>query len=246
MTVHTEEAGAGGLGPVIFVHGAGGSAATWTLQLRGLSGNIHVIAVDLNGHGKTEDRKQDALGSYLEDIDSVVSQFAQPVLAGHSMGGALTQLYAMKHPEKVKGIILVGTGARLRVTPVIFRLLEGDFEDYVQAFGQFMFHEETSIDMVESSLNEMRKAHVHVVRRDFELCDAYDIMEDVHRIEHPALIIAGEGDVLTPPKYSLYLDEKMPNTELHIIDKAGHAVMLERASAFNQITADWVPKLYES
>ncbi|MHA1958997.1 MAG: alpha/beta fold hydrolase [Candidatus Thorarchaeota archaeon] len=246
MTVHVEEAGVGGLGPVIMVHGAGGSAATWTLQLRELAERVHVIAIDLNGHGRTSDRMSDPLESYLEDIDSVVSRYEQPILAGHSMGGALTQLFTLKYPEKLKGIILVGTGARLRVTPVIFQLIDNNFEDYVQAFGEFLFHEETPPDMVESSLDEIRKGKPHVVRRDFEVCNAFDVMEEVHKIERPALIIVGEADVLTAPKYSKYLDEKLPNSELHIVEKAGHGVMLEKAASFNEIIANWVTRLYES
>ncbi|MFX0108529.1 MAG: alpha/beta fold hydrolase, partial [Candidatus Hodarchaeota archaeon] len=139
MSIHIEERGFGNPGPVIFVHGAGGSTATWFMQLKFLSRNLHVVTLDLNGHGTSPDRKEkNAFQSYLDDIESVVSKFEQPILSGHSMGGALTQLYAMEKPERLKGIILIGTGARLRVNPMIFDLLENNFDGYVEAMGQFM------------------------------------------------------------------------------------------------------------
>ncbi|MGY5873793.1 MAG: alpha/beta hydrolase, partial [Candidatus Thorarchaeota archaeon] len=120
MSINYEEAGDSAKKTIIFVHGAGGSSATWIMQVRGLSSDYHVVAVDLNGHGKSQDRaEEDVLHSYLHDVHEVVAKFDRPFLAGHSMGGALTQLYALNHTEYLRGIILVGTGAKLRVNPMV-------------------------------------------------------------------------------------------------------------------------------
>ncbi len=241
MSVNFEEAGDSDNRTIIFVHGAGGSAATWFMQLRGLSDEHHVVAIELNGHGKSLDRaEEDSVHSYLQDIHEVVSKFDKPTLAGHSMGGALTQLYALAHQENLSGIILVGTGAKLRVTPVIFDLLENNFDGYVEAAGSLMFHENTSKEMIEASKHEVRKCPAHIISRDFELCDNFDIMDRVSQIGLPTLIIVGEGDAMTPIKYSTYLHLKIKVSAMHIIETAGHSVMLEQFEIFNEYISDWV------
>jgi pimeloyl-ACP methyl ester carboxylesterase len=241
MPVSYEETGDPEKKSIIFVHGAGGSAATWFMQLRGLSTDFHIVAVELNGHGRSQDRNEiDSTHSYLNDIDEIVSKFKKPVLAGHSMGGALTQLYALAHPEKLSGIVLVSTGARLRVTPVVFDSLDNDFETYVELVGNFMFHENTSDEMREASKHEVRKCPVHIIRRDFELCDKFDIMQKVSTIKLATLILVGDGDIMTPVKYSSYLHDKIEDSVMHVIESAGHSVMLEQSSIFNKHIAEWV------
>ncbi|OLS27903.1 MAG: 4,5:9,10-diseco-3-hydroxy-5,9,17-trioxoandrosta-1(10),2-diene-4-oate hydrolase [Candidatus Thorarchaeota archaeon AB_25] len=241
MSVNYEEAGNPTKKTIIFVHGAGGSSATWFMQLRGLSSDYHIVAVDLNGHGKSPDRaEEDVLHSYLHDVHELVTKFDKPFLAGHSMGGALAQLYALNHPEYLKGIILVGTGARLRVTPMVFNLLDNDFDGYVEAVGNFMFHEETSEEMIEASKHEVRKCPPQIIHRDFELCDKFDIMDKVSQIKSPTLIIVGDADAMTPTKYSTYLKDKIEDSVLHVIEQAGHSVMLEKFGVFNELIANWV------
>jgi len=190
MSVNFEELGDSARKTIIFVHGAGGSAATWFMQLRGLSDEHHVVAIELNGHGKSSDRaEEDSTHSYLHDIHEIVSKFDKPILGGHSMGGALTQLYSLAHPENLSGIILVGTGAKLKVTPLVFDLLENNFDGYVEAVGSFMFHENTSNEVIEASKHEVRKCPANIISRDFELCDNFDIMDKVSQIGLPTLII---------------------------------------------------------
>ncbi|MHA2321559.1 MAG: alpha/beta fold hydrolase [Candidatus Thorarchaeota archaeon] len=241
MSVNFEKAGNPAKKTIIFVHGAGGSAATWFMQLRGLSTAFHVIAIELNGHGMSPDRaEEDNVHSYLHDIHEVVTKFDKPILAGHSMGGALTQLYALNHPEYLSGIILVGTGAKLRVNPMVFNLLDNDFDGYVEAVGNFMFHEDTSEEMIEASKHEVRKCPPKIIRRDFELCDKFDIMDKVEMIRSPTLILVGDSDVMTPVKYSTYLKDKIEDSVMHVIEGAGHSVMLERFGVFNELVANWV------
>jgi len=244
MPINFEETGDSSKKTIIFVHGAGGSSATWFMQLRGLSSNFHVVAIELNGHGKLPDRREeDVLSSYLHDVHEVVTKYDKPFLGGHSMGGALTQLYALNHPGDLSGIILIGTGAKLRVNPMVFNLLENDFEGYVEAVGNFMFHEDTSAEMIESSKHEVRKCPPQIIRRDFELCDKFDIMDKVSQIKSPTLILVGDADIMTPVKYSSYLQDKIEGSRMHIIEGAGHSVMLEKFGIFNELIANWVNEI---
>ena len=241
MSLNWEEAGNPKNETIILVHGAGGSAATWFQQLRGLSKSNHIVALELNGHGRSTDRAEnDVTNSYLDDLERIVSHYDKPILGGHSMGGALTQLFALMHPERLRGIILIGTGAKLRVNPMVFEMLDNNFEEYIEALGTFMFHEDVSDEIVVASRQEARKCPIRIIRRDFELCDRFDIMEAVSNISIPVLIIVGENDIMTPVKYANYLHTNMRNSSIQIVKSAGHMVMLEQASTVNSTIAEWV------
>jgi pimeloyl-ACP methyl ester carboxylesterase len=68
-------------------------------------------------------------------------------------------------------------------------------------------------------------------------------MDEVQNINYNALIIVGKSDLMTPVKYSRYLAEKIPNSELHVIEKAGHSVMLEQHAEVNRWIQTWAKKL---
>ena len=244
MSVHTEELGDDTQRTIIMIHGAAGSTATWFMQHRSLSESLYVVALDLNGHGRTQDRADENLvDSYLEDIDSVASQHEKPILAGHSMGGALAQLYALQHSDKLGGLVLVATGAKLRVAAIVFDLLDTDFEGYLGAVEEFMFHKNTSKDLVEASVVEVRKCPVPVIRRDYEMCNAFNIMDRLNEIQIPTLIIVGAQDMMTPVKYSRYLHDHIEKSKLLVIENAGHTVMLEQSSKVNQGILSWASNL---
>ncbi|MCK5240441.1 MAG: alpha/beta hydrolase [Candidatus Thorarchaeota archaeon] len=240
MNIHFEELGDPDDRTLIFVHGAGGSSATWFMQLRGLSDQFHVVAIDLNGHGKSPDRNEaDITKSYLDDIHSLVTKFDHPILGGHSMGGALTQLYALENPDLLSGIILIGTGGRLKVLPLIFELLENDFDAYVDAVGIVMFDESTPKSLITASQAEVRKCPPAIIARDFHECNRFDFMEEVGSITVPTLILVGESDQMTPVKYSTYMDERIKDSKLETFAQAGHSVMLEKSSEVNLAIIDW-------
>ncbi len=241
MSVNFESIGEENNIPLVMIHGAGGSSATWFLQLKTLSNHLHCVAIDLNGHGKTADRNESrTVTSYLKDIDGVCDRFTQPFLLGHSMGGALAQLYALENPEKLGGIILVGTGAKLSVHPIIFNMLENDFESYVSAVGEYMFHEGANPKMIEASKVEVRKCNPSVIARDFQMCNEFDIIARVNEITLPTLIIVGKDDMMTPVKYSEYLHQSISDSTLKILDNAGHSVMLEQSTKFNETVLEWI------
>ncbi|TFH07459.1 MAG: alpha/beta hydrolase, partial [Candidatus Thorarchaeota archaeon] len=197
------------------------------------------------GHGKSPDRTEaNTTESYLADIEEIAKKYNKPVIAGHSMGGMLAQLFALRYPDLISGIILVGTGARLRVAPFIFEAIDNNFEEYVEGAGNFMFYEDASKELIEASKKEISKCKPAIIRRDFAACDGFDIMEIISEISLPTLIIVGEHDIMTPVKYSKYLHDSIPNSTMHIIEKAGHSVMLEQPSEFNDHVKDWMKTLF--
>src|SRR5262249_50983979 len=110
--------------PLVLVHGAGGRGEVWGPQLADLSDVARVIAVDLPGHGGTGGAGCRRIDDYATWVVGLLDALAldRVVLGGHSMGGAISQTIARARPERLRGLVLVGTGARLRVAPRILEL----------------------------------------------------------------------------------------------------------------------------
>jgi len=106
----------------VLVHGAGGTHLHWPPQVRRLPG-FRTLAVDLPGHGRSEGVGEQEIDAYVRRLVSWAEAvgFSQALWVGHSMGGAIVLSLALAYPEKVRGLGLVATGARL---PVNARLLE--------------------------------------------------------------------------------------------------------------------------
>ena len=106
---------------LVFIHGAGGVKDSWQYQVDHFPESE---AVNLPGH--TEGEPCPSIEDYMKWLRGYILQqaYEDVVLVGHSMGGAIVQLYALEHPQELKAIILIGTGARLRVHPMFLSALE--------------------------------------------------------------------------------------------------------------------------
>jgi pimeloyl-ACP methyl ester carboxylesterase len=229
---------------LIFIHGAGGSNVLWQGQVDGLAGRVNAVAIDLPGHG---DSKGDGMGT-IEDYARAVADFTRaieaprPVPCGLSMGGAITQQLLLDHPDARCAGILIGTGARLRVQPLILKTVEENFSDYVESFLAFAASEKTDPKRLRPISEATAQGKPQVALGDFKACDAFDVMERLPSIEVPVLVITSEEDKLTPPKYGIFLEEKIKTaSRVHIRD-AGHLVPAEKPDEVNQVILDFLDR----
>jgi pimeloyl-ACP methyl ester carboxylesterase len=135
---------------------------------------------------------------------------------------------------------LCATGARLRVSPVILNSLKNNFQEFLDGFPIGAFYRKTSKEIINTFVNEMAKTNPEVIYNDFKICDNFDIIDKVQLIDVPCLIICGTADSLTPPKYSKFFHEKIKNSKLIIIDKAGHMVMVEKPEEVNNAIKEFI------
>jgi len=221
---------------LVFLHGAGGDHTIWTRQFEYFKGKAGVYVPELPGHGRSEELEPASIAEYGEVIKDFVDALAlAPVtLIGHSMGGAITQYMALRYPDRLKSIVLVGTGARLRVTPEILDRIEGHFREVVSTICNYAFGPETPRELVIQVQEQMERNSPAVLHRDFRACHQFDSMEEVSRITLPTLILCGKEDLLTPPKYSQYLHQRISSSVLKFIDGVGHMPMLEKPEVFNR------------
>lgn len=218
--------------PVVFVHGAGGTHQHWLYQVRDLP-DSPTYAIDLPGHGRSEGLGRDSIAAYgdwlVAFLDAVGED--QAVLVGHSMGGAIVLDVALRHAARVAGLGLVATGARLRVAPAILDGIHQDYEAAVRLICDFAYGPEAPPEMVRLGRRQMGAIPPEVMHGDFCACDAFNVMDRLGEIVAPALVICGTQDHLTPSKYSVYLRDHLSRAELHLVEGAGHMVMVERPGA---------------
>ena len=227
------EAGAGR--PVLLVHGAGGSGELWGPQLASLGDVARLLAVDLPGHGGTAGPGLLGVPAYADWLLAFLDTagIERTVVVGHSMGGAIAQTLVLERPDRVEGMVLVATGARLRVAR---RLLDAFREVPVQ--GQSLleglsYASTTPHERVRVAERVLAETPPLVTLGDFLACDRFDVADRLPRIAVPTLILAGAEDRLTPPRLGRALADGIPGARLVEIPGAGHFPQLETPEAVN-------------
>ena len=224
---------------IIFIHGSGACGDIWRYQTEYFPDSD---AVNLPGHPHGE-----VLKSVEECVDWLRKYIKgrgckDVVLAGHSFGGAIALMYALKYPQELKGIIIIGSGARLRVHPMFLT----PCEEAIQGNGQKWYalveemYRSTPEDYKREVLEKQKSIGPAVMLNDFLCCDKFDITDRVHEIKLPALIICGELDAMTPVKYANYLGAKIANSRVVIVPQAGHFALAEKPEVVNKAINDFL------
>jgi len=230
---------------LIFIHGSGGSSNNWKNQLKNLNLGMKLIAIDLPSHAKSEPFSELSLDLYVNAVKTLkhLLNLKSITLSGHSLGGAVIQSYYFKYPDDVKALILVGTGSKLRVSSFILNSLQNNYQQFLDSLPSGAFYRKTPKIIIDEFLYETTKIGPEVSYTDFKICDGFDTLNKTSTIKVPCLIIVGAKDSLTPIKYSNYFHEKIEKSELVIIEKAGHMVMLEKPEEFNQAIENFMKNL---
>ena len=222
---------------LLFIHGAGGNHRIWENQTRYFS---NAVAIDLPGH--YAGRGRSTIEGYMEYVKGFCDKrnLKDIVMVGHSMGGAITLTFALTYPKYLKAIVLVCTGAKLKVAPMIFEEIKRNCENLMELMKRYAFSEKTPIEIKNKAVEIMRKVKPEVLYADFEACDKFDVTKSLKKISLPTLIICGKDDLLTPVDFSEYLKANIRNPILRVLDDAGHMIMLEKPEEFNKILKEFV------
>jgi pimeloyl-ACP methyl ester carboxylesterase len=221
---------------VLFIHGAGGGQYSWSYQKGHFEKEFNPIMIELPGHGESKGEGEEEIVKYAEHVEAFLKALGlqKAFLVGHSMGGAIVQILALSHPERIKGIVLVGTGARLKVLPMILNGIKDDFEETIRKINQFAYSRKALSMLIERGIAEMLRCRPEVLYGDFLACDRFDLMNEIEKIALPTLILCGEDDQLAPVKYSEFLRSRIKGSKMDILPDAGHMVMMEVPRAFNE------------
>ena len=234
---------------LVLIHGAGGTRLNWPAELRRLPGAT-VYTLDLPSHGRSGGQGCDTVEGYAEAVAAFLRavEIKRAIVAGHSMGGAIALTLALDFADPstssgqadVVGLVLVATGARLRVAPAILEGIHDNFEGSVELITRFAWSPMTPPALTELGRQALLETGPNVLSDDFAACDHFDVMGRLGEIEVPSLVIAGSADQLTPVKYARFLAEHIPGARCTIIEGASHMVMLEQPAEVAQAVREFL------
>ncbi|MEH6558316.1 MAG: alpha/beta hydrolase [Oceanicoccus sp.] len=223
---------------LIFIHGSGSTGKVWRYQLSAFPGSI---AIDLPG--RPDGDFCTSIESAVEWLKTLVDErgLSDVVLVGHSLGTAVALQYAIEHPGDLKGLVLIGGGARLRVHPDTLGFLEQAI-DNPESFPQMFVNSWKKV--AEDFATELRAEALSlgpaVFLNDMKACDAFDVIGNLAEINTPTLAITGTKDVMTPPKYAEFLRDRMPNTQTLFIEGGTHFVFGEFPDQVNDAISSFL------
>jgi len=255
--IHYQVVGRSGRDPVLMIQGLGTDMTGWTLQRLAFSPHFRTVAVDNRGAGRSDKPfGRYTLEQMADDAIAVLDQVGieRAHIMGASMGGAIAQVIALRHPERVLSLVLVCTACR---NPPWRQELLSDWAAIANERG----------------MGEMAKRAAHwvmaprSVRRFWPavgwfgplamglpphafasqvraIVEAPDELADVlASLTMPTLVVVGNQDILTPRGDSEELAELIPGAELVVISGAAHGLMIEHATTFNKVVLEFLTRV---
>jgi long-chain acyl-CoA synthetase len=210
---------------LVFLHGFGGRALQWIYQLRAFGQDSRVIAPDLRGHGLSDDPPELLcdMASLLDDLDLVLDglRVQRPFyLVSHSFGGAIATEYALRHPEDVSGLVLIGVPTRFLLGP---------------GWRQAMSLPDPIFDTIVTRLHIALYAHPHTLRRMHDQAmAAWRGGEHMQQLRVPTLVMLGHRDTVFSQAYYTEVPRRIPGAKQVVIPVSAHLVQLERPQAVNR------------
>lgn len=166
-------------------------------------------------------------------------------LLGNSLGGHVALLYVLKHPARVKSLILTGSSGLFEEAMGDSYPKRGD-KEYIRKKTQLTFYDPAmaSEELVEECF-EITNNRIKVIKIISLAKSAIrnNLGDELKRIKQPTCLIWGNNDAITPPFVAKEFNKLIPNSELHFIDKCGHAPMMEVPGEFNRILDQFLAKL---
>jgi len=166
-------------------------------------------------------------------------------LLGNSLGGHVALMYVLKHPERIKSITLTGSSGLFENGMGDTYPKRGDYE-YIRKKTELTFYDpniatKELVDEIYETVNIRLKAIKIISLAKSAIRN--NLGEELNQIKQPTLLIWGANDAITPPFVGREFQRLIPNSELHFIDKCGHAPMMEKPDEFNAILHDFLRKV---
>jgi 2-hydroxy-6-oxonona-2,4-dienedioate hydrolase len=168
-------------------------------------------------------------------------------LMGNSLGGHVALMYVLRHPERINSLTLTGSSGLFENGMGDTYPKRGDYE-YIRKKTELTFYDpimasKELVDELYETVNVRIKAVKIIAMAKSAIRN--NLGEEVSQIKQPTLLIWGNNDQITPPFVGQEFNKLIPNSELHFIDKCGHAPMMERPEEFNTILFNFLQKLNE-
>ena len=195
----------------------------------------------------------DLLHSTVGGLEKFVHKFLEHFdyknvhLLGNSLGGHVALLYVLKHPQRIKSLILTGSSGLFENGMGDSYPKRGDYE-FIKKKTEITFYDPKTatkelVDEVYDIVNSRIKAIKIISLAKSAIRN--NLGEELNQIQQPTCLIWGNNDTITPPFVGREFHKLFPNSELHFVDKCGHAPMMEVPEEFNKILHKFLTKLNE-
>ncbi len=243
VALYYEEAGAGPL--VLLSHGFGATSKMWRPQLPVLAERYRAVAWDLRGHGQTvspEDPAAYSSAACVDDIAALLDTAGadRAVIGGHSLGGYLSLAFADRFPERVRALLLVGTGPG-------FKRDEPRAKWNEAATKQAERLEQRGLDAIPASQTEWGGTHrsasaLAFAARGMLAQSDGRMYEALTRVQVPTLVLVGADDRAFLAAAEV-MTAKIARAEKVVIPDAGHAVNVDQPEAVNRALREFLDAL---
>lgn len=230
---------------LLLLHGLMGALSNWDKVIEEFRGQYRVIIPILPIYDLpllTTGVK--ALAKYVHKFVKY-KKLNNITLLGNSLGGHVALIYVLSHPTYVKALVLTGSSGLYE------NAFGGSFPrresyDFVKEKVEYTFYDPKTatkelVDDVYRIINDR-----HSVIRILAMAKSairHNMNGDLHKINIPVSLIWGRDDKITPPEVAVEFNELLPDSELHWIDKCGHAPMMEQPEEFNKYLAGFLNKI---
>jgi 2-hydroxy-6-oxonona-2,4-dienedioate hydrolase len=166
-------------------------------------------------------------------------------LLGNSLGGHVALVHVLKNPQRIKSLTLTGSSGLFENGMGDTYPRRGDYE-YIKKKTEVTFYDpamatkELVDEVFEITRNRLKVIKIIALAKS---AIRHNLGDELKNIQVPTLLIWGNNDTITPPFVAREFQSLIPNSELHFIDKCGHAPMMERPEEFNQILHKFLEKL---
>lgn len=242
-----------GFGPaVVLIHGLGSCAEDWSLlQTPTLSQRYRVLMPDLRGHGRSDKppgpytipQMADDIAGFLNALGTDSAH-----VIGLSLGGAVAQALAVRHPERVRSLVLVNTFAYLRpkgwaewrTTVIRIGALLVNLALHARREAEELFPRPGQAGLRRVAYQRLCANDPDAYRAAMMAAARYDGRRDLGRIRAPTLVVAGSEDTVVPLRAKKELAAGIPGARLVVIPHSGHATPTDQPVRFNRLVLDFL------
>ena len=229
-----------GSGPaIIFIHGIGARKSAWDKVILHLENNFTCISYDLRGHGDSPKGELPySLDTLVEDLEALrlILNLQKIHLVGHSLGGMIGPRYAKSYPNNVLSISLLSTAAfrtkedQSKVIAIVDNMNQKGIEPILSTLTNRWFIDQfikDNNDAVEFRLQQVIDTNPEVFLEVFRIYAETEMSPWLNEINQPCFVLTGENDGGCNPRLNKLMADSLPNSELCILDKFKHSILIE-------------------
>lgn len=234
---------------IVFAHGAGGNSLSWWQQVPHFARRRTCVTFDHRGFGRSLEAPPGRGGAaFVDDLEALVDhlRLARVALVAQSMGGWTCLGFALRAPQRVTHLVMADTHGGL-ASPAIAAAWAPAFElaaalppDVHPAAGRRMRDEQPALHFLYKCIDALNPPRGLPELAAILVAAGAPTPEEVGRLGVPVLFIAGEEDIVVPPRVLELAAACLPRARLVRVPAAGHSVYFERAAVFNALVEEFL------